>query len=607
MAVVIPVPEHSSGFSQRLTGVEFINRTQHISALVGIDPSHLKCLSTAGLNGDVVERLSSLKSSVTQMINLGSSTENELNPAPLKLPTLPTELNVEARQILNGMLNFGSSSIQRLYAAFSTVGAMKSIQCAGAEPDGMLIDVDPIHSKRNSLAGSGLERVVGVSKRNRLSVGHESELVQSKRNKLAVARTGESNGMSGRNHLGVGIPEIDFVSSKRDRLSVGCREGDNVTSKRNRLRVDPGFGTQRVAFMKGNPQSEGIVSKRVIKNKLDQGRLWIRSINDRVASKVIGISNVVDQLRHVIDSDKDVRLTCSKDHSVFFGKIQAPVIDVFDSYLVLDGSKCGSLPVPAPLTSEQFSSGKPVRRGVGSTLGNFVNIDPLSSSELKRELDELVAGCTEAEMEELLNISAQFDDLVGSFKKINFMVNRIDHRLDVIISIVYRWLGTVGIGRDYPVSKDKLEIGLAGMDLYSEITADEALYNRLFGKVHGVASIEDLKSVQGEIRLLCGDIDKLVGLCDHIVNVDVCKLIETNKYYNYFLGINSDCFQGLDDLCNGLNQFDGLLYDVLSHVKHIMDAVRPISEMADNFNVGFVEELKHTLRDAYARLPVKSV
>ncbi|NBV84035.1 hypothetical protein EBR57_07945 [bacterium] len=326
-----------------------------------------------------------------------------------------------------------------------------------------------------------------------------------------------------------------------------------------------------------------------------------------MASKVIGISNVVDQLRHVIDSDKDVRLTCSKDHSVFFGKIQAPVIDVFDSYLVLDGSKCGSLPVPAPLTSEQFSSGKPVRRGVGSTLGNFVNIDPLSSSELKRELDELVAGCTEAEMEELLNISAQFDDLVGSFKKINFMVNRIDHRLDVIISIVYRWLGTVGIGRDYPVSKDKLEIGLAGMDLYSEITADEALYNRLFGKVHGVASIEDLKSVQGEIRLLCGDIDKLVGLCDHIVNVDVCKLIETNKYYNYFLGINSDCFQGLDDLCNGLNQFDGLLDDVLSHVKHIMDAVRPISEMADNFNVGFVEELKHTLRDAYARLPVKSV
>ena len=440
-------------------------------------------------------RLSTLKAAIVQSTSTSlMECKDNLKPRLLGLPEIPRGLLEESKGILSHMTQFGSESIRRLVAVFSTVEAIQHIK----SPIGFL---------------------EGASGRNRLdSVVHD---VTHKKNGAKTIKS---------------IPS-DLISS----LSGSVNRGISSVS----LAIDS-------------------LRKMLVKHEYEND-----ISGNAEAIGVVGVNGV-------------------------FGYPDISKVEVVA--LVLGTNETQFLTDPQEVSvSTDFLAERPKK------VAKYMGTDVKKLVDLESDVD-ILSDCTEAEFEELLDISTVYNDLVGSFKKIRFMVNRLEHRIDLIVTMIYRWMGNAGVNLGGEATGAAVKSGLAALDLYSELISDRALHKRLFGGAAVSLSDHELSAVSKEFKGVSRDIDRLFALIDRLINVDALKLIEINKYYDNHVNLSGCSQKFLSEFREGLGGLNGLLDEALSHVKHVHGVVAPIAVTVSNFNHGLIEELRHGLMEAHSKV-----
>ena len=548
MGGVVPVPGGVSQDRVELGGRPRLDLKgiEGVSAALGIDQCFFKVVG--GISGctDVMARLATLKTAIIQSASTSFITcKDNLKPRLLSLPEIPKGLLDESKGILSQMTQFGSESIRRLVAVFSTVEAIQHIK----NPKGFL----RLNLRRNRLDAVAHEAPVS-SRRNRLdAVAHEAP-VSSKRNRLdAVAHEAP-------------------VSSKRNRLDAVAHETP--------VRIRPNIGQ--------SIPDEMISSLTVdVRSGMSSAALAIDSLR-----KMIGEHPIEHRVDSVADSN------AGPGPGGVYGDSDILKMDGESPIYFINGVRF--------LSDTLNIIGFPDFQSVAPELLTKANCtDSKNSSDVESEVEsdlDILEDCTEAELEELLDISTVYRDFVRSFKKISFMVNRLEGRIDLLVNMIYRWGRAAGVKLGDGATGYSIKSGMAGLDLYSELISDRSLHNRLLGRGSVKLSDQELAAVSKEFKGVSGDIDRLMSVIDKIVHVDALNLIEINKYYDKYVRINGGSLKVLSEFQERLEGLNCLLDEALSHVKHVYGIVTPIAVSVRNFNDGFIEELRYSLRDGHSRL-----
>ena len=532
MGGVVPVPGGVSQDRVELGGRPRLDLKgiEGVSAALGIDQCFFKVVG--GISGctDVMARLATLKTAIIQSASTSFITcKDNLKPRLLSLPEIPKGLLDESKGILSQMTQFGSESIRRLVAVFSTVEAIQHIK----NPKGFL----RLNLRRNRLDAVAHEAPVS-SRRNRLdAVAHEAP-VSSKRNRLdAVAH---ETPVRIRPNIGQSIPD-EMISS----LTVDVRSGMSSAA----LAID---------------SLRKMIGEHPIEHRVD-------SVADSNAGPGPG----------GVYGDSDILKMDGESPIYFINGVRF----LSDTLNIIGFPDFQSV-APELLTKANCTDSK-----------NSSDVE----SEVESDLD-ILEDCTEAELEELLDISTVYRDFVRSFKKISFMVNRLEGRIDLLVNMIYRWGRAAGVKLGDGATGYSIKSGMAGLDLYSELISDRSLHNRLLGRGSVKLSDQELAAVSKEFKGVSGDIDRLMSVIDKIVHVDALNLIEINKYYDKYVRINGGSLKVLSEFQERLEGLNCLLDEALSHVKHVYGIVTPIAVSVRNFNDGFIEELRYSLRDGHSRL-----
>ena len=564
MGGVVPVPGGVSQDRVELGGRPRLDLKgiEGVSAALGIDQCFFKVVG--GISGctDVMARLATLKTAIIQSASTSFITcKDNLKPRLLSLPEIPKGLLDESKGILSQMTQFGSESIRRLVAVFSTVEAIQHIK----NPKGFL----RLNLRRNRLDAVAHEAPVS-SRRNRLdAVAHEAP-VSSKRNRLdAVAHEAP-------------------VSSKRNRLDAVAHEAP-VSSKRNRLDAVAHETPVRIRPNIGQSIPDEMISSLTVdvRSGMSSAALAIDSLR-----KMIGEHPIEHRVDSVADSN------AGPGPGGVYGDSDILKMDGESPIYFINGVRF--------LSDTLNIIGFPDFQSVAPELLTKANCtDSKNSSDVESEVEsdlDILEDCTEAELEELLDISTVYRDFVRSFKKISFMVNRLEGRIDLLVNMIYRWGRAAGVKLGDGATGYSIKSGMAGLDLYSELISDRSLHNRLLGRGSVKLSDQELAAVSKEFKGVSGDIDRLMSVIDKIVHVDALNLIEINKYYDKYVRINGGSLKVLSEFQERLEGLNCLLDEALSHVKHVYGIVTPIAVSVRNFNDGFIEELRYSLRDGHSRL-----
>ena len=500
MGGVVPVPGGVSQDRVELGGRPRLDLKgiEGVSAALGIDQCFFKVVG--GISGctDVMARLATLKTAIIQSASTSFITcKDNLKPRLLSLPEIPKGLLDESKGILSQMTQFGSESIRRLVAVFSTVEAIQHIK----NPKGFL----RLNLRRNRLDAVAHETPVRI-----------------------------------RPNIGQSIPD-EMISS----LTVDVRSGMSSAA----LAID---------------SLRKMIGEHPIEHRVD-------SVADSNAGPGPG----------GVYGDSDILKMDGESPIYFINGVRF----LSDTLNIIGFPDFQSV-APELLTKANCTDSK-----------NSSDVE----SEVESDLD-ILEDCTEAELEELLDISTVYRDFVRSFKKISFMVNRLEGRIDLLVNMIYRWGRAAGVKLGDGATGYSIKSGMAGLDLYSELISDRSLHNRLLGRGSVKLSDQELAAVSKEFKGVSGDIDRLMSVIDKIVHVDALNLIEINKYYDKYVRINGGSLKVLSEFQERLEGLNCLLDEALSHVKHVYGIVTPIAVSVRNFNDGFIEELRYSLRDGHSRL-----
>jgi hypothetical protein len=201
----------------------------------------------------------------------------------------------------------------------------------------------------------------------------------------------------------------------------------------------------------------------------------------------------------------------------------------------------------------------------------------------------------EDDREELLQMIEQFGELVGIFRRFHILINQIEQRVELVVSLVNRILGRLNLETDSP---DVLRINkaLVTLDVADRFSQDLSLRVRMFGNQLSNESDERLfMAVAHQFKSLSREISMVSDLIGKIKSGSVDGLLKfSNQYSDSDLKLLVNQAK-ISEFESGLTQIGSVLSEVMSHVKHIENGGLPIFDEVKDFNRDFLRELKHSL------------